>query len=369
MPKPKHPIDAYCIQRLKEEIQLLVGMQVINRPQCSILSEELLKLYGVSISSSTLARFFLYSDSNNHFYLDTLDKLSSIARYGANWRNYCDLVLAQRDQALSIGIHHQIDFRCTLLYINFEYSGWKILRTYFERLEEYLNRPNHEYLGFDLGGALYRIAESNSSFEKSLYKNFVALDAVRKSYFELLADPQFKLPHYKEGLYLYGKTIDYSRPNASNDLCFYLSMLCLNEERMGELNSFKEHYARLVDNFNLQNIVKLNVHPFNIGRFIAVVLIYNYRFLEHFYSSFFSDLILFLKGNINEWNVYEKRLILFFIVHGLKSTNAPIQYFKIVEKTLGYQFLEGADLNESVSSLLYNKEPNTISWYRRWGVL
>ena len=143
MPKPRHSIDVYCMRRLKEEIQLLMGIQVNNRPSCNLLSNELIKEYGVSISESTLARFFLYADGNNHFYLDTLDKLSCVAKKGSNWQEYCEFVSSQRDQAQTFGVHHEIDFRDTLLHINFEYSGWKVLRTYFERFEDYLHRPKY----------------------------------------------------------------------------------------------------------------------------------------------------------------------------------------------------------------------------------
>ena len=369
MPKPRHTIDAYCIQRLKEEIQLLLGIQVNNRPSCSLLTNELQNNYGISISESTLARFFLYADKNNHFYLDTLDKLSNVARKGCNWQQYCSSVRAQRDQALTMGVHHEIDFRSTLLYINFEYSGWKVLRTYFERLEEYLNRPNYEYLGFDLGGALYRIAESNSSFENSLYKHFVSYNAVRKSYFELLADPEFKLPHYTEGLFSYGKTIDYSNVNAANDLCFYLSMLCLNEAKHGNFNTFSAYYKQLSANFNLQNIISSNVHSFNIGRFLAVQLIYNAQFKPDSFGNCFSDVILFIRNNIDSWSAYDIRLIKYFFVYGLYRTNSPDLYYRTAEKTFGFHFPEARDFKESVRLFLFNKEPNTLSWYRRWEVL
>lgn len=369
MPKPKHAIDAYCIQRLKEEVQLVVGIQVINRPACVSLSEELRSIYGLTISSSTISRFFLNKQDNHHFYLDTLDKFCNLVHKGSNWSSYCETVLAQRDQSLSIGIHHELDYKTSLLYINFEFSSWKSLRVYFERLQPYIERPNYQYLTFDLGGSLHRIAHTSASFEKSLYKNFVGFESVRRSYFELLADPEFKLPNYREGLFLYGKTIDYSCPNASNDLCFYLSMLCLNEDKVGVFDSFQEYYAELIDNFNLNNIVNLNVHPFNIGRFLAVLLIHNYRFQTRSYDVSFSDLILFIKTNLSRWSAYERRLIQYFFVYGLARSNAPAQFFKIVEKTLGFHFLEGQDLDESVKRFLYNKEPNTISWYRRWGTL
>lgn len=369
MPKPRHSIDAYCIQRLKEEIQLLLGIQVNNRPSCRLLNNELQKNYGISISESTLARFFLYADGNNHFYLDTLDKLSSITKKGNNWQQYCMFVSSQRDQAQTFGVHHEIDFRDTLLHINFEYSGWKVLRTYFERFEDYLHRPKYEYLSFDLGGALYRIAESNPSFEKSLYKYFISFEAVRKSYFELLADPEFKLPYYYDGLLLYAKTIDYSSPNASNDLCFYLCMLCLNEEKNNRLNSFNEHYERLIGNFTLQNIGHSNVHSFNIGRFLAVILIHNYRFKSSTFENCFSDLILFVQKNIITWSAYDKRLIIYFFVYGLFRTNSPNHYYRTVEKIFGFHFPEAREFKDSVKHFLFHKEPNTILWYRRWEVL
>jgi hypothetical protein len=369
MPKPKHVIDPYCIQRLKKEIQLFVGIQVNNRPSCIALSEELKVHYGLSISASTISRLFLNDTENHHFYLDTLDKFCDLVQKGINWNQYCESVLTQKDQALSIGIHHEIDFRNSLLYINFEFSGWRVLRNYFERLQPYFNDSNYQHLSFDLGGALHRIAQSNKSFEKSIYKNFVGFESVRKSYFELLADPEFKLPFYKDGLNLYGQTINYSHPNASNDLCFYLSMLCLNSDKNNELDSFIEHYARLVDNFNLLTVVDSNIHPYNIGRFLAVLLIHKYRFQKELFDTCFADVILFLKSNLSIWTSYEKRLIMYFLVFGLSRSNAPYKFFKVVETTLGFHFLDGKDLNDSITRFLYSKEPNTISWYRRWGTL
>jgi hypothetical protein len=153
MPKPKHVIDPYCIQRLKKEIQLFVGIQVNNIPSCIALSEELKVHYGLSISASTISRLFLNDTENHHFYLDTLDKFCDLVQKGINWNQYCESVLTQKDQALSIGIHHEIDFRNSLLYINFEFSGWRVLRNYFERLQPYFNDSNYQHLSFDLGGA------------------------------------------------------------------------------------------------------------------------------------------------------------------------------------------------------------------------
>lgn len=369
MPKPRHSIDEFCLQRLKEEVQLKLGIQVNNRPACELLSTNLRSVYGISISASTISRLFLNTKKDNHFYLDTLDKLCNLVQNGSNWNKYCEAVLTQREHALSIGIHHEIDFRTSLLYINFEFSGWKVLRTYFERLQPFLDKPSFQYLSFDLGGALHRIACSNVSFEKSLYKNFVGFEAVRKSFFELLADPEFKLPNYKEGLVCYGKAIDYNHPTSANDLCFYLSMLCLNDDKINELNSFLEHYSMLIYNFNLQNLVNLNVHPFNIGRFLAVLLIYSNRFKTRSYENCFSDLILFSKRNINNWTAYEKRLIQYFFVYGLFRSNAPDKSYKVVEKLFVFNFFDGRDLKGSVSRFLYDKEPNTIAWYRRWGTL
>ncbi len=365
MPKSKHSIDAYCMQSLKEEVQIFVGIRVSNRPSCNRMREELFSNYGFNISLSTLARFFLNTNVDNHFYLDTLDKFCSLVRVGCDWNAYCQKVLDQRDKSLSLGLNNDIDIRCGLLYINFENSGWKSLHTFFNRIESFVDNANFHYLSFNLGVSLHKVLKSHPLYERSLYKHFIGYPSVRRSYFELLADPEFKLPEYKNGISSYGKTIDYSSPNASNDLCFYLVMICLKEERNGSIITFRENAAQLIHNFSLSNILELSIHPFNIGRFVAVKLIYTHLFNVEDFNQQFSDVLHFVKSNVNSWNAYQKRLILFHLIYGLNRTSSSYSKFKSVESVFDSNIVDQNNFNQSALRFLYEKEPNTMVWLRR----
>ncbi len=365
MPKPKHPIDAYCMQRLKDEVQIFVGIRVSNRPSCNRLREELFSNYGFNISLSTLARFFLETNADNHFYLDTLDKFCNLVRVGCDWNSYCQQVIEQRDKSLSLGLNNESDIRCSLLYINFENSGWKSLHSFFDRIESFVDNANFHYLSFNLGVSLHKILAYNPLYERSLYKHFISYPSIRRSYFELLADPEFKLPDYKNGLSSYGKTIDYSSPNASNDLCFYLAMICLKEEKNGSISTFRETAAQLIHNFSLRNIIELNIHPFNIGRFLAVKLIYTHLFKLEDFDQHFNDILHFVKSNINSWNAYQKRLVLFYLIYGLNRTSSSYSRIRLVESVFDLTIVDPNNFNQSVLRFLYEKEPNTLLWLRR----
>ena len=102
MPKPKHTINDKILRQLRQDLQSTIGMIVRNRPDTERFSTMVRKINDVYISPSTFSRLFLSEEASNHFYLDTLDKLSSLIYPFSNWDEYCRVYESSNEQMKQI---------------------------------------------------------------------------------------------------------------------------------------------------------------------------------------------------------------------------------------------------------------------------
>ena len=369
MPKPRHLIDQKILQRLKSEINHRVGIEVRNRPDCLRMSAEIKKRFGVNISESTFKRLYFNQATENHFYLDTLDKLCSVIDKNLKWNNYQNAISNARSNLRDLDLEFEVKTSNSLLYINFENRHWKTLRVYFDRLQTEVNESNYNLIHISLGTQLHRIARTENKFELSLYKYFADHILIRNSFFERLADPNFTLPNYDKGLELYRKATNHSSHSAANDVCFKLCMTYLNRQNRVSFKELDAMYSEIVANFGLTFITPGKIHSYNIGRVLCVMLNHTKFVGLLSFENIFTEILHFVERWLKHWDSFDQRVILFYCFQGLVGVEAEKKYFFQIEKTFSTNYLNRDNFRESLNLFFYEKEPNSLVWMERNGII
>jgi hypothetical protein len=369
MPKPRHIIDPQILQRLKSEISHRVGIEVRNRPDCVRMSVEIKQKFGVNISDSTFKRLYLDLGVDNHFYLDTLDKLCSVIDKDLKWNDYHNAISNARLNLKDLDLELGVKTSNSLLFINFENSHWKTLRVYFDRLQTEVNESNFNIIYISLGTQLHRIARTDSKFELNLYKHFSDHLLVRNSFFERLADPNFTLPNYEKGLELYRRGTNLGSHSAANDICFKLCMTYLNRQNKASFKELNTMYSEIMANFGLDFIGTDKIHSYNVGRVLCVMLAHTKVVGSVNFENVFAEIIQFISVWLRRWDSFEQRVVLFYCFQGLSSIEAHENYFFQIEKVFCTSYLSRDGFKESLNLFLYEKEPNSLIWIERNGTL
>jgi hypothetical protein len=368
MPKPKHIINSECLNLLKTAIQLRVGVTISNRPDCHRMSERLKTQFGVFISESTISRLYLSKSNEHHFYIDTLNKLASIIYENSTWVDYCNKYEENREVLNELGIGLKSNIKNTLLFVNFEHRNWKTLNTYFDKIQTNTENSNTNFHYFDLGIQLHKIAEQGPFFELNLYKQFAHNKTVRKSFFEHLADPEFRLPNYGKGLDLYFKYIDQNSIDAANEHCFVWSMKFLHTIKNLNKKSHTTLYNQIAQNFPLHSLDKIYLHPYNLGRLLAVYLIEHYNQNLESFQIVFNDIKNLVLNNLITWTGFSRRIILYYIVYALYQNGADLLYINEVESWFKSPFIEESHPHKSIQLFLNEMEPNSLPWLIKRGI-
>lgn len=369
MPKPLHKIDMHCLDRLKSELELRVGITVKNRSDCQRMSSEIKAYFGVYISESTIRRVYLNDGNQNHFYIHTLDRLCEVLENNLTWERYCVGLNRARSNYSYLEGELSLSVQSSLLFINMEHQAWRQIYTYFDRMAAEVNDENCNYIQTHIGLHLFRIAKNNKDFEIDVYRKLAQHPLVRKSFFEQCADPEFALPNYQVGLALYRKYSTNNNHSLINDICFERCMQFLNgggrSSKKERLRSFEEINA----DFKLEQSVENGIHAYNIGRLICVLMAGRFDLGISAFDSTFSDIIIFVRKNKGRWDGFERRIILFYIFQGLWRLKMEEMYFYMAEKEFGVSFLSKDNFQNSLNKFLFEKEPNALIWYRRNNVV
>jgi hypothetical protein len=368
MPKPKHFIDGECLNRLKTAIQLKAGVTVLNRPDCYRMSERLKTQFGVFISESTINRLYLSGSNDHHFYIDTLNKLATVIDDKLTWVDYCNKYEETKEALNELGFGSKLKTQNTLLFVNFEYRNWKTLNAYFDKISLQTDNSDSNFIYFELGTQLYRIAEQGPTFELNLYKQFAHNKTVRKAFFEHLADPDFRLSNYAKGLDWYSKFIDKNSNDAANEYCFVWCMKFLHMIKNQNEKSHAHLYDQLVQNFPLNKLDSIHLHPYNLGRLLSVYLIKHHNHDLESFQILFNDIKNLVLNNLSAWPGFSRRIILYYIVYALYQNRADIRYLYEVEAWFKIPFIEEANPHKSIQLFLFEMEPNSMPWLVKRGM-
>jgi hypothetical protein len=365
MPKPNHSIDYKILSQLRQDLQSTIGIIVRNRPDTQRFSNMVRKTNDVYISPSTLSRLFLNQDASNHFYLDTLDKLSSMIYPYSNWDEYCRVYENSKEQLKQIGVFQMNNAKVNLVGINLASTSWKPLHLLFEEMSYDNTFIDSKRFLYDFGMSFYDVLNWTPISELDFYKRFINYPIIRKAFFELNADPDFLLPNYIKGLDYYIKGIDMNTVGAKNDLLFALSLKYYYYLKNVDLSKMHLTYKKINSVQQFNELLPIEIHPFNTGRYLSARLYNAYYFNSKVVETAVIDGLQWIEDHFHEHDAYGIRVIVYHLLEAFM--HCKVAQFYIDRLML---FIHGEhEMNshaEFIQQTIYNIEPSGIRWNRRF---
>jgi hypothetical protein len=365
MPKPKHSINDKILRQLRQDLQSTIGMIVRNRPDTERFSTMVRKINDGYISPSTLSRLFLNAEASNHFYLDTLDKLSSLIYPYSNWVEYCRVYESSKEQLKQIGIFQMNNPKVNLVGLNLATSSWKPIHMLFEEMSFDPSFIESYRFMYDFGQSFYDILKWAPKSEMDFYKRFINYPIIKKSFFELNADPDFILPNYIKGLDYYIKGIDMNTAEAKNDLLFALSLKYYYYLKNVDLSQMQLTYNQINSVQQFNELLPVEIHPFNTGRYLSARLYNAFYFDSKFVDPIVIDCLKWIHDHFDEHVAYGIRVIVYHLLEAFMHCKVAQIY---TDKLMLFINSEH-DLNSHsafIQQTIYNIEPSGIRWTRRF---
>lgn len=195
MPKPLHRVSPKVIDRLKNHISLRASVPLASKADCARLSAEIELLLKKKISVSTIYRVFLHPKPTTP-YIHTLDVLAQYCGF-KNWHDFETRV--EQTEKLNIlsndllTSNHPID---SLIKICIHQNQLKPVLTYAAQFTFPVEPEIGQRLGFEIYQALANNPHSNDKFFKLAHR----LPLIRSCFFEMMADQNFLLKDYENGI-------------------------------------------------------------------------------------------------------------------------------------------------------------------------
>jgi hypothetical protein len=365
MPKPKHSIDDKYLNQLRQDLQATIGMVVRNRPDTERFSQLVRKTKDVYISPSTFSRLFLTAGAANHFYLDTLDKLASLTYPYSSWEEYCRVCESSQEQLKQIGMFQPKNPKVNLLGLNIATSTWKPLHLLFEEMSSDRSFIASYRFMYDFGQSFFDILTRTPQSELDFYKRFLKYPIIRKSFFELNADPDFVLPNYVKGLDYYIKSIDINDAVAKNDLLFSLCLQYYYYLNNADFTQMQSKYNQIISMQDFDALSANEVHPFNSGRYLSVRIYNAYHFDAKKVESAVIDALQWVNNQLTGLNDYDIRVISYHLLEAFMKCSVNQLY---IDKLMSIMKVEDELISDSslLKQTIFNIEPSGIRWTRRF---
>ncbi len=197
MPKPRLHTNKYVLHGLKLKIEQKVHFKLNNIKACEKLSCLIFNKIGENISSITLYRLFLKNSAEHRPYKHTLDILSIFVN-ASTWEKL------QNELNDIIQFKFQLGFcpnyEQNLLGECIKFNAYQPIQAFFDKISPENFDLYKEFLGDSIYDGLLKNTEKENLV---FFKQFSGNEVVRLSFYEFLADPDFKIKGYEEGLKLY----------------------------------------------------------------------------------------------------------------------------------------------------------------------
>jgi hypothetical protein len=212
------PYQSFLLLALENAL----GFRLDSASRCR-LAEQTLEASGFRVSYSTLYRFSQNTPDGHSFYRATLDLLSQFVGK-SDWdefREHCDRDQRFMELAGVVGDFkvHSLIRRCI------EHKELRGLYAFCESLPSDLNNDLTVRLGYEL----FRSLQVHSASTVRFYRNFSCLPFIRKAFFEYLADPEFRLANYDQGLKAYLNQVDCRDGGSSLQAFVFANCLLLRQ--------------------------------------------------------------------------------------------------------------------------------------------
>jgi hypothetical protein len=256
MPKPKHHIDTEHLHSLVRSVENRLGFRLDSPARCK-KAENLFKLQGCSVSYSTLLRLSRQPIKSHAFFLSTLDELSRFLGH-QTWDSFkynCirdSLFLEWTGAADECG-------RRSLISLCIERNEFRSLFSFVEQLSPEMAVDDAIRLAYQFFQALQNYPSNNKLF----FREFSQVPFIRKAFFEYLADPFFRIPHYDFGLQEYLKATDFRRDTASlQDFVFAQCLLLRHAFNRSDFKAVKRIGMVLYETDEIaERISLINIFP------------------------------------------------------------------------------------------------------------
>ena len=269
MPKPKYIISDLEKELIRHEIFKKKGIKIQTKAHCKFIENEIQKIGGV-LSESTIYRIFILKKEHYTPYMHSLNVLAEYCGY----KDWYDFMQQSHNHRKLIHPHltleqaNSIESMISLSITNREYS---IMKKYFLQFE--YHTPD-DYC-HQVGNEIFKTLMMNPKSCLSFYQYFSDVPVIRKSFFELLADPDFELYGYENAVLSYLKNTSRSSDIGHvNDSIFANALLF----RYYFLNNKSALYEKTAKSLyeSKKNIMECidDIHSFPKARFLVYKILW-----------------------------------------------------------------------------------------------
>jgi len=325
MPKPKHRLTPTLIRGLKWHVEVKVGFQILTKLDCRKISTRILTEFGITVSESTLYRLFVWNKNDNLPYQHTLEILANYAGF-ASWFEMTDEIYALDKFQFMYGKLPGVQEHKSLLRHTIQCDTLAPLYDFLEQFPGELDQNRQLLIGQELFSSL----KSNPNDNFNFFKNFSNLPIVRSSFYEYLADPDFTIPNYEQGLIFYLK--DLKPTSSSKDLQDYVFANALllrfyffggNKEKAIEIG--KCLYEDLI--LTQDDLDSLYIFP--AIRYLSYRIFYN-ELTTGFDNDYFEWLKEYAIKSSQHSTLIEQRIVIHTVLDTL-FVNPTLQQFVFIE--------------------------------------
>ena len=361
MPKPKHLLNLFSKRELQWKIQDKIGFSITNKLDCKKLSELIRAENLPVISESTLYRIFLVDDHKSTPYLHTLNILSQFINY-SDWESLYKIFNERAHFQMKYGqFNHENKITKSLITCCIESNNLTPFINFCEQLPANLSDEETHLIGEEIYFALLNTPNPDQNI--NFFKSTSHLPIIRKAFFEFMADPGFKIPHYRFGLECYLNSINDKKK--IQDYIFAKSLLLLDnvykKDKQNALITAEDLYTK-----NTYTEGEINsIHTYPCIRYIAYRIFY-LELKGESITNHLEYLFNYIENRFNLWDHLEKRIVFhtlcetFFLCES--NTDMEVEKLKFIFKDL-YLYYPDYFNDATLQELLLYFNTNSTATY------
>jgi hypothetical protein len=258
-----------------------------------------------SVSGNTLYRIFLHPNNTNKPYLHTLDLLAQFIDYD-NWSAFCHFYQELYDFQFMSGIIASDRSYKSLLRFSIYNKEFRSVYPFLEQFSDELSITKKQLLGEEI----FNILRENTSSNVPFFKKFSNLPIIREGFFELMADPEFRIPQYEFGLQCYLQCLSPEKSlQELQGFIFANALIFRYYFFRGKQKKSMQYASVLYENSRYNESELAEIHIFPRVRYFAYYLLYRYPsigFDREYWEWFYPYLVSLL----DQSSLHERRIIL-----------------------------------------------------------
>jgi len=305
MPKPSYPLAEYLVHGLKWMIESNCNFRLYNKVDCEKLSLLIFNKTQANVSGNTLYRIFLHPNNTNKPYLHTLDLLAQFIDYD-NWSAFCHFYQELYDFQFMSGIIAPDHSYKSLLRYSIYNKEFRSVYPFLEQFSDDLPITKKQLLGEEI----FNILKENPGSNVPFFKKFSNLPIIREGFFELMADPEFRIPQYEFGLQCYLQCLSPEKSLQELQGFIFGNTLVLRHYFFnGKQKKSMQYASVLYENSRYNESELAEIHIFPRVRYFAYYLLYRYPsigFDREYWEWFYPYLVSLL----DQSSLHERRIIL-----------------------------------------------------------